>query len=130
MVVVGVDTHKATHTLVGVDAVGRKLGELTARATTVGHMAALGWARAAFGNDLVWGIEDCRNLSGRLERELVDAGQQVVRVPPHLMAHTRTSARTRGKSDAIDALAVARAVLREPDLPVASHDVIPYTPGE
>lgn len=32
------------------------------------------------------------------------------------------SARTRGKSDPIDALAVARAVLREPELPVAAHD--------
>ncbi len=124
MVVVGVDAHKATHTLVGVDAVGRKLGELTVRATTDGHMKALGWARSVFGSDLVWGIEDCRNLSLRLERDLLDAGQRVVRVPPHLMARTRASARTRGKSDPIDALAVARAVLREPDLPVASHDEI------
>jgi transposase len=54
VVVVGVDTHKTTHTLVGVDAVGRKLAELTVRATTSGHMAGLGWAREAFGNDLVW----------------------------------------------------------------------------
>ena len=46
----------------------------------------------------------------------------MVRVPPQLMAQTRSSARTRGKSDPIDALAVARAVLREPDLPVAAHD--------
>jgi transposase len=45
-----------------------------------------------------------------------------VRVPPKLMAQTRASARTRGKSDPIDALAVARGFLREPDLPVASHD--------
>jgi transposase len=124
VVVVGVDTHKATHTFVGVDAGGRKLGQLTVRAITAGHLTALGWAHEAFGPDLVWGIEDCRNLSGRLERELLDAGQKVVRVPPHLMAHTRASARTRGKSDPIDALAVARAVLREPDLPVASHDEV------
>ena len=48
----------------------------------------------------------------------------MVRVPPKLMAHTRASARTRGKSDPIDALAVARAHLREPDLPVASHDEV------
>jgi transposase len=46
----------------------------------------------------------------------------VVRVPPKLMAQSRASARTRGESDPIDALAVARAVLREPDLPGASHD--------
>ncbi len=122
VVVVGVDTHKATYTLVGADAGGRPVGELTVRATDAGHLKALGWARELFGADLVWGIEDCRNLSSRLERALLDAGQQVVRVPPHLMARTRASARTRGKSDPIDALAVARAVLREPDLPVASHD--------
>src|ERR1700683_2549782 len=38
------------------------------------------------------------------------------------MARTRRGARTRGKSDPIDALAVARAALREPDLPVAHLD--------
>jgi transposase len=40
------------------------------------------------------------------------------------MAQTRASARTRGKSDPIDALAVARAYLREPDLSIASHDEV------
>src|SRR5690606_19314992 len=48
--------------------------------------------------------------------------QSVVRVPPRMMAEQRRVARTRGKSDPIDALAVARAAQREPDLPVASHD--------
>ena len=50
------------------------------------------------------------------------AGELVVRVPPKLMAGVRRSARTRGKSDPIDALAVARAALREPDLPRAQLD--------
>ena len=50
------------------------------------------------------------------------AGQEVIRVPTKRMARTRASARTAGKSDPIDALAVARAALREPDLPVARHD--------
>ena len=45
-----------------------------------------------------------------------------MRVPPKLMAHVRDAARTYGKSDPIDALAVARAALREPDLPVARLD--------
>lgn len=124
MVVIGVDAHKATHTLVGVDPGGSKLGELTVKATTDGHLKALDWARAQFGIDVVWGIEDCRNLSLRLERDLLNAGQRVVRVPPRLMAKMRASSRTWGKSDAIDALSVARAVLREPDLPVASHDEV------
>lgn len=122
VIVIGADVHKGTHTFVAVDAVGRKLGEKTVRATTAGHETALRWARRELPDELRWGIEDCRHLSARLERDLLAAGQDVVRVPPKLMAQTRASSRERGKSDPIDALAVARAVLREPDLPVASHD--------
>lgn len=122
MVVVGADVHKRTHTFVAVDEVGRELDQVTVAATTTGHRKAIRWARERFGAEVRWGIEDCRHLSARLERDLLDAGQAVVRVPPKLMAQVRASARTRGKSDPIDALAVARAVLREPDLPVASHD--------
>ncbi len=122
MVVVGADVHKRTHTLVAVNDAGRKLGEKTVTALTVGHAEAVMWAREQFGVDVVWAIEDCRHLSTRLERDLFALGQKVVRVPPKLMAQTRASARTRGKSDPIDALAVARGFLREPDLPVASHD--------
>jgi transposase len=73
---------------------------------------------------VVWAIEDCRHLSARLERDLMAGDQKVVRVPPKMMAQTRASARTPGKSDPIDALAVARAFLREPDLPIASHDEV------
>ncbi|CAM3348213.1 IS110 family transposase [Mycobacterium intermedium] len=122
MVVVGVDVHKFKHTFVAVNEVGRKLGEKTVKATTDGHIAALMWAREQFGDDLLWGIEDCRNMSARLERDLLTRGQTVVRVPTKLMAQVRKSARRPGKSDPIDAEAVARAVLREPDLPAACHD--------
>lgn len=122
MVVVGADVHKRTHTFVAVDEVGRQLGSLTVNADRKGHAKALRWARQMFPGDRIWGIEDCRHLSARLERDLLAGGESVVRVPPKLMAQTRASARTRGKSDPIDALAVARAVLREPDLPVAAHD--------
>ena len=59
MVVVGVDAHKASHTFVAVDAGGCRLSELTVRATTAGHTAALDWARGAFGADMLWAVEDC-----------------------------------------------------------------------
>jgi transposase len=124
MVVVGADVHKRTHTFVAVDAVGRQLAEKVVVATSAGHAEAVMWARERFGVELVWAIEDCRHLSARLQRDLLTAGQQVVRVPPKLMAQTRASARTRAKSDPIDALAVARGYLREPDLPVACHDEV------
>jgi len=65
-------------------------------------------------------------MTGLLERELLAAGQKVVRVPPHVMARHRGSARAWGKSDSLDALAVARAVLREPNLAAAFHDPISW----
>ena len=94
------------------------------RADHKGHDRAMRWARDRFGDGVSrWAIEDCRHLSARLGASICStAGERVVRVPPKLMAEQRRSARTRGKSDPIDALAVARAALREPDLPTASHD--------
>jgi len=119
MVVLGIDAHKRTHTVVAVDEVGRQLGVRVTQATsTAAHLELVAWADR-FGSERVWAVEDCRHLSRRLERDLLGAGEQIVRVPPKLMAHARDSARTYGKSDPIDALAVARAALREPGLPVA-----------
>lgn len=123
MVVVGADVHKRTHTFVAVDDVGKQLGKLTVDATSEGHFKALKWASDQFG-EVVWAIEDCRQLSARLERDLLGAGERVVRVPPSLTPRFRAAGRERGKSDPIDALAVARAFLQNPDLPVASHDEV------
>ena len=81
----------------------------------------MAWARS-LSDERLWALEDCRHVSVSLERFLLASGERVVRVLPKLMAGTRRSARTRGKSDAIDALAVARAALREPALPVARLD--------
>lgn len=124
VVVLGIDVHKQTHTAVATDEVGRQLGQRTVRATDAGHRQLLGWAlrEYACAEELRFAVEDCRHVFTRLERALLTAGQQVVRVPPKLMAGARSSARTRGKSDPIDAVAIARAALREQDLPVASHD--------
>lgn len=123
MTVIGIDAHKATHTLVAVDHRGRKLGEKTVPANSTGHVRAIRWAHATYGtHDLIWGVEDVRNVTARLERDLMDTGAVVVRVPAYLMARVRGSHRIAGKSDPIDALAVARAVLQEPNLPYARHD--------
>ena len=120
---VGVDVHKDTHTAVLTDELGRQQATRTVKATDSGHRQLVAWADGHAGEEsLSWAVEDCRHVSTRLERALLAAGQKVVRVPPKLMAGARHSARTRGKSDPIDALAIARAALREPDLPVAEHD--------
>ncbi len=119
MIVIGIDPHKRTHTAVAVEAsTGELVGALTVPARQHGHAQLLHWARSLSG-ERRFALEDCRHVSGSLERMLSGRGETVVRVPPKLMAGTRRSARTRGKSDAIDATAVARAALREPDLPLA-----------
>jgi transposase len=97
---------------------GELRGERTARARRQGHEQLLAWARA-LGRERLWALEDCRHVSVALERFLLASGERVVRVPPKLMAGARRSARQRGKSDAIDALAIARAALRERSLPAA-----------
>ena len=111
MIVIGVDLHKQSLTAVAVDEAGRALAE-----ATVGSASELlGWSVSS-GSGRLWALEDCRQLTRALEGELLAAGERLVRVPPKLMAPQRRAGRMRGKSDPIDALAVARAALREPRL--------------
>src|SRR4051794_41250844 len=112
MIVIGLDVHKQSVTAVAVDEAGRPLGE---RVVVVGSEELLGWA-AALSTERLWAVEDCRQLTRWLERQLLAAGEQLVRVPPKLTVPERRAGRTRGKSAPIDALAIARAALREPDL--------------
>lgn len=119
MVVIGVDSHKRTHTVVAADGTGRKLAEKTVAATSAGHLELARWATRF--PERTFALEDCRPLCRRLSTDLLLLGEAVIRVPPKLMAGARRSSREPGKSDPIDALAVARAALRE-DLPVATLD--------
>ena len=119
MIVIGVDAHKETHTAAAVNGhTGRQLGEKTVAARELGHEELVGWGRS-LGEQRVWALEDCRQVTGGLERLLLWRGERVVRVPPKLSASQRKTARQFGKSDSIDAVAIARAAVREPDLPVA-----------
>jgi transposase len=124
MIVIGVDTHKRSHTLVALDAAtGAERGQLTIPASADGTLEALRFA-VALDSERVWAVEDCRHVSGRLERELLASGDRVVRVAPGLTESSRRAARQPGKSDPIDATAIARAALREgiDTLPVAFLD--------
>jgi transposase len=112
MVTIGVDPHKDTHSAVAVDAFGREMAERTRTAVRDGFGELLAWARG-LDRERRWVIEDCRHVSGPFERFLLDHGEIVIRLPPHLMAAARRGVRERGKSDPIDALAVARAALQE-----------------
>jgi transposase len=121
MIVLGADMHKGSHTIAAVAAAtGELLGDKTVEVGARGFAAVLDWGRG-LGTERVWALEDCRHVSGAFERFLLVRGERVVRVATRLMAGERRSGRDRGKSDRIDAIAVARAALREgfDRLPVA-----------
>lgn len=112
MLTIGVDPHKQTHSGVAVDPLGVQVAQRTVAARREGFGQLLEWGRTLDG-ERVWVLEDVRHVSGSLERFLIDRGETVVRLPPRLMANARRGVRERGKSDPIDALAIARAALRE-----------------
>jgi transposase len=122
MIVIGVDVHKHSLTAVAVDEAGRLLNEKT---VTAANEELLAWA-STLDEERLWALEDCRQLTRWLERQLLTAGEELVRVPPKLMAPERRAGRARGKSDPIDALAVARAALREPGLSRPRTDEQPF----
>ncbi|HYX76992.1 MAG TPA: IS110 family transposase [Gaiellaceae bacterium] len=109
MIVVGVDVHKHSLSAVAVDELGRQLDSLE----TSDAAELLGWSKR-HGRRRLWALEDCRHVTRGLERMLQRQRQRLVRVPPRLTAPERRRGRSRGKSDLIDALAIARAALREP----------------
>jgi len=111
--VIGTDTHKGSHALAAVDeGTGRVQGQREIKADEPGHLAAVRWARD-LDEQRVWAIEDCRAVSRRFEQALLAAGERVVRVAPHRMGASRKGEREPGKSDQIDALAIARAVVKD-----------------
>ncbi len=122
---IGADSHKQTHTVIALDEVGRRLGAKTVRANDDRHLALVEWA-AQFSDVnegyLRFALEDCRHLTRRLESDLLTAGHRVVRVLTRLMAGSRQASRELGKSDPIDAEAVALAAVRHPNLPIAELD--------
>jgi transposase len=70
MIVLGTDPHKQSHTAAALDAQRAEcVDELTVKAREAGHERLLGWARSLDG-ERVWAIEDCRHVSGGLERFL------------------------------------------------------------
>jgi transposase len=120
LVMIDADSHKRTHTVVASDEVGREVGESTVRANGEGHLELVRWASRS--EQVSFALEDCWHLTRRLESDCWRPGCGCCGVPTRLMAEARRGTRRPGKSDPIDAEAVALAALRYPDLPVAELD--------
>jgi hypothetical protein len=79
MIVLGADMHKSSHTVAAIGAeTGEMRGDKTVDVGTRGFDQVLQWARA-LGGERVWALEDCRHVSGSLERFLIARGERVAR---------------------------------------------------
>lgn len=112
MLTIGVDAHKQVHAAVAVDAVGRSVDHWRGPNTPSGWAELLAWAQRQ-GPTRQWGIEGAWQYGRHLAQYLVAAGEAVVDVNPRLTAVLRRGGVERGKTDRIDAQAVARVVCRD-----------------
>ncbi|WP_026536267.1 IS110 family transposase [Arthrobacter sp. H14] len=108
--VIGVDCHARTHTYAILDPrTGQQIGCQQFPSTSSGMNRAISWVARHAGGDLgtLWVIEGIGAYGARLARAVTQAGYDAVEAP-------RMSARARrgiGKSDPLDAAAIAVAVL-------------------
>jgi transposase len=108
-VVIGVDTHKLAHHTAALDAdTGRLLAEREFPATPAGYRQLLSWAWA-YGTLVKAGLEGTGSYGAGLQRHLQAHDVVVIEVS----RPNRQDRRRRGKSDPIDAINAARAVLSE-----------------
>ena len=122
MLSIGVDAHKRVHVAVALDAAGRVVDRWRGPNSPEGWQAVYHWA-IQLDRSCQWGIEGAWNYGRGLAQCLVAGGQTVFEINPRWTAAGRRTARNRGKSDPLDAQAVALWVWRESaTLPRVSAD--------
>ena len=99
----GVDTHAGLHVAAALDPVGGLLGVQEFPATTAGYADLLRWL-GGFGDVALVGVEGTGSYGAGLARHLAAAGVRVVEAD-------RQDRHRQGKSDPLDAVSAARAVL-------------------
>lgn len=105
-VIIGVDTHKDTHTAVALNALGARLGTTTIPVSREGYRQIEAWA-CSFGSVRAFGIECTGSYGAGLSRALQASGHRVL----DINRADRSARRRHGKDDPLDAEAAARAVL-------------------
>ena len=120
MTTIGIDTHKSTLAACGVDSLGTAVAEKTFTNDPAGHEALVEWVRRAGAQRV--GFEGSGRYGAAAARTLAGAGLDVREVPPHLSHRERIRTHRPGKSDPIDALAIARVCAREELPPVRLAD--------
>lgn len=109
MVWIGVDAHKRVHQALALGSDG-VIGQRQITNTADGWASLLNWAQVW--PERIWAIEGSGALGRGLAQFLAERGEQVHEVSPKWTARRRRTMRRVGKSDRLDAHAVAQ-VLRE-----------------
>ncbi len=105
-VIIGIDTHKATHVAVALDTQGTRLAALSIPTNPKGYLELDRWSQS-LGEVHAFGIEGTGSYGAGLSRSLLAQGHNVVEV-------TRPNRQLRysqGKTDTLDAEGAARSVL-------------------
>jgi len=109
MITIGVDAHKQVHAATALDAAGREVDRWEGPNSPDGWAALLAWGRSLRRRaPRRWGIEGAGHYGRGLAQVLLAAGERVYDINPRWTALARRSSRIRGKSDRLDAAAVAR----------------------
>lgn len=125
MITIGIDAHKHLHVATALDAAGRELDRWQGPNSPDGWAALLAWGRSLRRRaPRRWGIEGAGHYGRGLAQALLAAGEQVYDINPRWTALARRSSRTRGKSDRLDAAAVARYLWQE------AAELIPLAPED
>ncbi len=113
---VGIDTHKDSLAVAGVDTAGATIHAVDVSNDPAGHHRLVEWLAIGPKVERI-GVEGSGGYGTALARRLLDEGYVVVEVPARLTADARTAHRKPGKTDQDDAVVIARIVLREERLP-------------
>jgi len=112
VITIGVDAHKGVHVALALDDAGQELGEWRGPNNVVGWQGIAQWA-ASLGSPRQWGIEGAWGYGRNLAQHLVSSGETVYEVNARWTAAGRRAARKPGKTDRLDARAVALLVRQE-----------------
>jgi len=105
--VLGVDTHKHTHTAAAVTPAGGLVAHLTVAADAAGYRRLLAFADEQAPGRRIWAIEGTGSFGAGLTSHLLEHGEWVVEID-----HPKRPARRNGaKTDELDAVRAAREAL-------------------
>jgi transposase len=112
LITIGVDAHKSMNAAFALDGAGKELESWEGPNTEAGWHSLLKWA-VNLGPDRHWGIEGAWGYGRGLSQHLVAAGETVYEINARWTALRRRSAHKPGKTDELDAHAIALFVRQE-----------------